>query len=279
MLDYIVWNVRPEIFTLPASIPIIGGFSIRWYGLLFALSFILGYLMMQKFFKKERISEKLLDELSTYMVISTIIGARLGHVFFYEPEYFLAHPLEILQIWHGGLASHGAAVGILIGLYIFARKNHLPFLWVMDRVVIPVALAGFFIRTGNLMNSEIFGYPTTLPWGFIFVRSSDPALAIAPHQPTQIYEALSYLLIFVFLYKYYWKHMKNNSLQKGKLFGYFLVLVFSLRFFVEFLKEPQEIFEQTMLLNMGQLLSIPLILFGIYLLYWSGKHALKSKNK
>lgn len=271
MVGYIVWNVRPEIFKLSESIPIIGGFSIRWYGLLFASSFILGYLIVQQFFKKEKIAVKLLDSLSTYMVIFTILGARLGHVFFYEPTYFLAHPIEILQIWKGGLASHGAAVGILLGIYIFARRNKLPFLWVMDRVVIPVALAGFFIRTGNLMNSEIFGYQTTLPWGFIFVHSADPALAQGAHHPTQIYEGLSYLLIFFFLYRYYWKNIDRGKLYDGKIFGYFLLLVFSMRFLIEFLKEPQEVWEQHMLLNMGQLLSIPLIIAGFFLLWWSNK--------
>ncbi len=278
MLGYIIWNVRPEIFKLSENIPIIGGFSIRWYGLLFALSFILGYLIVQKFFKKEKIPVILLDSLSTYMVIFTIVGARLGHVSFYEPTYFLAHPLEILQIWKGGLASHGAAVGILLGIYIFARRNKLPFLWVMDRVVIPVALAGFFIRTGNLMNSEIFGYQTTLPWGFIFVHSIDPALAQGAHQPTQIYAALSYLLIFFFLYRYYWKNIDSNKLYDGKIFGYFLLLVFSMRFLIEFLKEPQEVWEQHMLLNMGQLLSIPLIIAGFFILWWANKQKVMYKT-
>ncbi len=271
MLSYIVWNVRPEIFKISENIPIIGGFSIRWYGLLFALSFILGYLIVQKFFKKENIPVKILDELSTYMVIFTILGARLGHVFFYEPHYFLAHPIEILEIWKGGLASHGAAIGILIGLYIFSRKNRLPFLWIMDRVVVAVALAGFFIRTGNLMNSEIFGYQTTLPWGFIFVNSADPALAQGAHHPTQIYEGLSYLFIFFFLYRYYWKKININKLYDGKLFGYFLIFVFSMRFLIEFLKEPQEIWEQSMFLDMGQLLSIPLIIAGFFVIWWSNK--------
>ena len=269
VLDYIVWNVNPDIFTISKSFPLIGGLTVRWYGLLFATGFVLGYLILQKVLKKEGVEQKFLDELFTNMFIFTIVGARLGHVFFYEPHYFLSHPLQILEVWHGGLASHGAAVGILIGLYIFARVHHKQYIYVLDRVAIVVPLAGFFIRMGNLMNSEIFGYPTHLPWGFIFVRAQDPALAVGPHQPTQIYEALGYLIIFFFIYRYYRKNATH--LKPGKLFGFFMVLIFSVRFLVEFLKEPQEVWEQHMLLDMGQLLSIPLILLGIAVLIWSAK--------
>ncbi len=274
MLGYIVWDVSSDIFKLSENVPLIGGFTLRWYGLFFALSFILGYLIVQKMFNKENIPEKVLDQLSTYMVIFTILGARLGHCFFYEPSYFLSHPMEIIQIWKGGLASHGAAVGILLGLYVFSKKNKLPFLWVMDRVVVAVALAGFFIRMGNLMNSEIYGYQTSLPWGFIFVRVGETT----PHHPTQIYEGLSYLLIFFFLYRYYWKHIDDGKLYDGKLFGFFLVLVFAMRFFIEFVKEPQEIWEQNMILNMGQLLSIPLVLGGLVILWYSYKTKNVFKN-
>jgi prolipoprotein diacylglyceryl transferase len=193
----------------------------------------------------------------------------LGHVLFYEPHYFFQHPLQILEIWHGGLASHGAAVGILTGLYIFARRHKKPYIWVLDRIAIVVPLAGFFIRMGNLMNSEIFGYPTHLPWGFVFVRAENPALAIGPHHPTQIYEGLAYLLIFFFMYRYYQKN--KTHLKSGMLFGFFMLLVFSARFLVEFLKEPQEVWERHMILNMGQLLSIPLIILGIAVLIWASK--------
>jgi len=170
MLNYIVWNVSPNIFTIPENIWLIGGFSVRWYGLLFALSFAVGYVMMQRMFKNESIPIKVLDELTTYMIIFTILGARIGHCLFYEPGYYLSNPLDILKIWEGGLASHGAGIGIMVGLYFFSTKNKKPFLWTMDRIVIVVALSGFFIRTGNLMNSEIFGDVTTLPWGFVFKR-------------------------------------------------------------------------------------------------------------
>ena len=269
MLNYIVWRVNPDIFSIPPDVWLIGGLEVRWYGLLFALSFIFGYYFMQKMFRHEGISDKVLDQLTTYMIIFTIVGARLGHCFFYEPDYYLAHPLEILQIWKGGLASHGAAVGILTGLYFFARKNHKTYLWTLDRVVIVVALAGFFIRTGNLMNSEIFGDVTTLPWGFYFVNYYDPEYTTDPRHPTQIYEGLSYLILFFFLYRYYWKH--DGHPKEGMIFGYFLTILFSVRFLIEFIKIPQVGFEEHMVLNMGQWLSIPFILAGIFLLYWSNK--------
>jgi phosphatidylglycerol:prolipoprotein diacylglycerol transferase len=266
---YIVWDVSPVIFTISKSIPIIGGFSLRWYGLLFALGFVAGYLVILKIFKKEGVSEKQTDILFSYMFVFTLIGARLGHVFFYEPHYFLSHPLQILEVWHGGLASHGAAIGILIGLYIFSKTQHRSYIWTLDRMAIVVPLAGAFIRTGNLMNSEIIGKATTLPWGFIFKRAFEPQYTVGPHHPAQIYEALAYLLIFFFLHRYYWQHTEN--LKPGKLFGYFMVLVFSARFLIEFLKEPQEPWEQHLWLDMGQILSIPLILLGIGVLIWSAR--------
>ncbi len=263
-LGVIIWDVRPEIFAIPDSVPLIGGFAIRWYGLLFASGFIFGYLILKKIFKYEKVPIKVLDDLATYMIIFTIVGARLGHCLFYEPEYYLSHPIDILKIWEGGLASHGAAIGILVGLYFFALRYKKPYLWVLDRIVIVTSLAGFLIRTGNLMNSEIFGDVTTLPWGFIFVRAFGEGYSLA-HHPTQLYEGLSYLLLFVFLYSYYWKHKDN--LINGVIFGYFLVILWSVRFLVEFIKLPQVDFEQTMLLNMGQLLSIPFIIVGFYLIF------------
>jgi len=265
IFNYITWNIRPEIFIIPEDIYLIGGLSIRWYGLLFAMSFIVGYIIMKRIFDNEGIGEKVLDQLSTYMIVFTILGARLGHCLFYEPDYYLAHPLDMLKIWEGGLASHGAAVGILIGLYVFARNNKKPYLWILDRIVIVVALAGFFIRTGNLMNSEIFGDITTLPWGFYFERYYDPFFTTDPRHPTQIYEALSYLMIFIYLFRKYWK--VEGKTTHGELFGYFLVLLFSVRFLIEFIKVPQVGFEENMALNMGQILSIPFVLVGVYLLY------------
>jgi prolipoprotein diacylglyceryl transferase len=260
LINYITWNVSPEIFS-------IGNWAIRWYGLLFASSFFFGYLILLKVFRKEKINIKFLDELTTYMIIGTVLGARLGHCLFYEPSYYLQHPLKILMVWEGGLASHGAGIGIILTIIIFSRIRKFSFLWVMDRIVIVVALSGFFIRTGNLMNSEIFGIPTTLPWGFFFLRSSNPAEALDPRHPTQLYEGFSYLLIFLFLLRYY--YLKGGRPSPGFLFGMFLILIFGVRFFIEFIKEPQVGFEQSMFFNMGQLLSIPFILLGILLVLYS----------
>ena len=255
---YITWSPDPELIR-------IGSVAIRWYGLLFALSFVFGYIIMLKFFRKEGIPDRVLDTLTTYMVIGTVVGARLGHCFFYEPAYYLAHPVKILYVWEGGLASHGAAIGILLALLLFSRSQKRPFLWIIDRIVIVVALAGFCIRMGNLANSEIFGVPTTLPWGFLFERAANPAERLLPRHPTQIYEGLSYLLIFVYLLWYYYR--KKGAPVHGYMFGMFLILVFGMRFLIEFLKEPQVGFEQNMALNMGQLLSIPFILVGGFLVY------------
>jgi phosphatidylglycerol---prolipoprotein diacylglyceryl transferase len=250
------WDVNPEIFR-------IGAFAVRWYGLLFASSFLFGYMIMNRIFKNENLGEAVLDRLTIYMAIGVIVGARLGHCLFYEPHYYFSHPLEILMIWHGGLASHGAAVGILIAIGLFVIKEKKGYLWVLDRVAIVVALSGFFIRMGNLMNSEIYGVETTVPWGFVFLRNHE----VVPKHPTQIYEALAYLFIFFLLYRMYWR--KKGEHIEGTLISLAIVLIFTARFFIEFLKEDQVSFEAAMKLNMGQLLSIPFILFGIVLLYIS----------
>lgn len=272
ILSSIIWDVNPEI--LP-----IGSLAIRWYGLLFALGFVFGYIIIGKMFKNENLPEKMLDSLTTYMVVGTVVGARLGHCLFYQPGYYLSNPIEILKIWEGGLASHGAAIGILLALYIFSKKVKKPYLWTLDRIVIIVALAGFFIRIGNLMNHEIYGDVTNLPWGFNFVLNINQWIAGAepiysqPSHPTQIYEALSYLAIFGILYAIYLK-VGPERLKTGLIFSIFLILLFSVRFFIEFIKEPQVAFEENMALNMGQLLSIPFVLTGFVLLF----RALKKNN-
>jgi len=255
-LQIIPWNVDPEIFR-------IGNFAVRWYGLLFASGFVIGYYILRKVFKNEGLGDATLDRLTVYVAVGTVIGARLGHCLFYEPDYYLANPVEILKVWHGGLASHGAAIGILLALWLFVRKEKKPFIWAIDRVVIVVALAGALIRLGNLMNSEIYGVETTLPWGFVFLRNGENA----PKHPTQIYEALAYLLTFVILLRVYWKNLGKQ--KPGLLFGLFLVFVFGFRFLVEYVKEDQVAFEAGMKLNMGQLLSIPFIIAGIALLVWA----------
>jgi prolipoprotein diacylglyceryl transferase len=252
------WDVNPEIFR-------IGSFAVRWYGLLFASSFLFGYIIMKKIFDNEGLGIEVLDRLTIYMAVGVIVGARLGHCLFYEPSYYLGNPVEILKIWHGGLASHGAAIGILIALWLFVRKERKDYTWIIDRIAIVVALSGFFIRMGNLMNSEIYGMETTVPWGFVFLRNGETV----PKHPTQIYEGLTYLLIFVLLYSIYWKN-KGRHIQ-GVLISLALILIFTARFFIEFLKEDQVAFEAGMKYNMGQLLSIPFAVAGFVWLYLSLK--------
>lgn len=247
------WNIYPDIFS-------IGPFSVRWYGLLFATSFLTGFLIIRWVFRLENKPEKDLDELLLHMVLGTVIGARLGHCLFYDLSYYSSNPIRILKIWEGGLASHGAALGIFLALYLYSRKKpDQKFLWLMDRVAIVIPLSGFFIRIGNLFNSEIIGKPTTVAWAFVFQR-----IDTIPRHPTQLYESFAYLLIFFFLIKTY-LHQRDKT-RHGLLAGLFLVSAFTCRFFIEFLKENQSYFEDAMPINMGQILSIPLILLGLTLL-------------
>lgn len=257
ILSFIHWNFNPEIFHL-------GPLSVRWYGLMFAISFILGYSMVEKQFKHEKENLKWLDNLLMYIVIATIVGARLGHVFFYGWDYYSQHLGEILMVWKGGLASHGGVIGIFIALLIFSKKvTKRNVFWIIDRVIIPTALAAMFIRLGNLFNSEIYGEQTSLPWGFIFERNHE----VVPKHPTQIYEALAYLATFFVVNWMYWKTEAKSKV--GMISGVFFIMVFTARFLIEFIKEDQEAFEATMALNMGQWLSIPFILGGIALILFS----------
>jgi phosphatidylglycerol:prolipoprotein diacylglycerol transferase len=263
LLSFIEWNTSPEIFHL-------GPFSIRWYGLLFAMAFAAGYFIMGWIYRQENKPKNAVEQLAVYMIFGTVIGARLGHCLFYNPVYYLSNPIEILKVWEGGLASHGAAIGIVIALYLLAKKKKdISLLWILDRVVIVVALGGSFIRLGNLFNSEIIGKPAQVPWAFIF-----PAIDNVPRHPTQIYESLAYFIVFLILFLTYYK--QKNVLGRGFLFGLFLVLVFTFRFLVEFLKEDQSSFEAGMALNMGQLLSIPFVIAGIFFIIRSNK--LKRNN-
>jgi len=254
LLAFIHWNVSPEIFSL-------GPIHVRWYGLLFAVGFLFGYNHGEKMFKHENIDLKWLESLFIYLIVATIIGARLGHVFFYGWDYYSQHPIEILYVWQGGLASHGGVLGIIVAMIIWSMKvSKRNLLWVLDRVVVPSVFVGALIRFGNLMNSEIYGMPTTLPWGFIFERNHE---TIAKH-PTQIYESLSYLFTFGVLLYMYWKTKAKD--YQGLLVGVFFIFVFGTRFLIEFIKEVQEPFEKGMSLDMGQWLSIPFILTGIILI-------------
>ena len=253
---YLTWNVSPILAQ-------IGPLTLRWYGILFASGFLVGQVILTHIYKAEGRSPQLVDVITIYMIIGTVVGARLGHVLFYEPEQYLAHPLEILKIWHGGLASHGATLGILLALWFFSRREKLSYLWVLDRIVIVVALGGAFIRLGNLMNSEIIGRPTDVPWAMIFPLNADH-LSLVPRHPTPIYESLFCIFLLVMLYAL-WNHYRAAT-PRGLLFGLFVVLLFSFRFVVEFFKENQVAFENEIPFNMGQLLSIPLILVGLWVL-------------
>ncbi|MEZ0612436.1 prolipoprotein diacylglyceryl transferase [Fibrella sp. WM1] len=258
MLSYITWTVTPDIVQ-------IGPFAISWYGVFFALSFLIGSQLISSIFRQEGKPASDVDSLLIYMVVSTVVGARLGHFLFYEPATLWQHPLEVILPPYRGLASHGAAIGILTGLLLYVRSRRSrgqSFLWVADRIAIVVALSGFFIRLGNLMNSEIVGRPTTLPWGVVFVNNTEYA-PVARH-PAQLYEALTCLLLFGVLLTM-WRRTKRETPQ-GLLLGIFFVWVFTLRFGYEFLKENQVAFENQMPLNVGQLLSILAIMLGIYLI-------------
>ena len=262
MLNYIVWRFNPHIF--PNTTLHIGDYyfsSLAWYGLTFALGLVFCYLFVQYAFKRENCSENVFGKITIWLVIATIVGARLGHCLFYEPAYYLSHPLEILKTYKGGLASHGAAIALFIAVILLGKKYHFSWVWLIDRLAVGVAVAGSLIRLGNFFNSEIYGVETSLPWGVIFVRNGETV----PKHPTQIYEALAYILIFALLFFLYKR--KGKNIKEGLLFGLFLTLVFVFRFLVEFIKNPQVDFEKGMALNMGQLLSIPFIIIGLYFLF------------
>ena len=268
ILNSVVWDVNPYIFTFPENFPLLGGRPVAWYGLLWAMVFVVGYYVMRKVYRKEGLGDELLDKLTMYMLIASVVGARLGHCLFYEPEYYLSNPIKFLYIWEGGLASHGGAIGILLGLLLYSRKTKISYLHILDLIVIPVAIGGAFIRLGNLMNSEIYGCETTLPWGFKFVRDWAPGTPIdvipACH-PTQIYEALVCVAVFaVLMYLFFKKDYAKN--RPGFLFGLFCTAVFGSRILIEFIKLPQVEFENSMVLDMGQWLSIPFVIAGIYFL-------------
>lgn len=268
IISYITWDVSREIVN-------IGPLSIRWYGLLFALAFVFGFIILTRVYKLEKKPQTDLEQLSIYVILGTVIGARLGHCLFYDPAYYLSNPLEMIKVWEGGLASHGAAIGILTALYLFSKKKKdQGMLWTLDRLVIVVALGGALIRLGNLFNSEIIGMQTDVPWAFIFTSIDD-----IPRHPAQLYESIAYFISFGILYFIYLK--KRETLKTGFLFGLFLILIFGFRFFVEFIKEDQSAFEAGMILNMGQILSIPFVLMGLYYLVRKPKasHQKTKKHK
>jgi len=257
------WHVDPAILH-------IGPFELRWYSLLFVSGFILGWFIFKWFFQREKIDTKLLDPLLYTLLICTIVGARLGHCLFYQPDYYLGSWKgfwEIFMPWKGGLASHGGTIALLLGMWWFAKhygkKHDFDFVWLLDHLAIAVAFAGAFIRFGNLFNSEIYGDVTNLPWGFIFELRGETE----PKHPTQLYEGFTYLLLGFALIALYKNRL--DKMWRGEFIGIFLLVCFGSRFLIEFIKEPQVDFEKTMLLNMGQLLSIPFILLGIGFLIWA----------
>ena len=285
----ITWDVSPAIFE-------IAGREVRWYGLLFALGLlILGPWIEEKIWKREKLNPEWMNSLYIYVVVGTVLGARLGHVLFYDPAYYLANPLKIFAIWEGGLASHGGTLGVIIALWLYSRRvSHKSLLWVLDRIAVPTGLAAALIRLGNLMNSEIFGRPTDLPWAFSFVRSGEyryieylaQKQTLTPEQqqllmgqlgwhPTQIYEALAYLGVFALCL---WLYLCRDAAKKyeGLIIGYFMIGVFGFRFIIESIKIVQESWELNLIaqtgMNMGQLLSIPFVIGGI----WAVVHAYRN---
>lgn len=254
ILSYIIWDIDPDIFIIP-----IINHPLRWYGLLFAFAFLISQRIMYFIYRKEGRPVSEVDTLTVYMVVATIVGARLGHVLFYDPIYYFQYPHKIFMTWEGGLASHGGVIGILMAVYLFARKTNVSYLWALDRISIVAALTFCMIRLGNLMNSEMIGTPTNLPWGFVFANKDN-----IPRHPAQLYEAIHYFISFIALF-WAWFTQKDK-MKNGFLFSLALIILFSLRFVDEFFKINQEQFEDGMILNMGQILSIPFVLTGIVIL-------------
>ena len=264
MVNYlsVVWDFDPVFFS-------IFGIEVRYYGLMWAMAILVGAKFFDNFCKKEGLPQSVSESIFMYGTIATIVGARVGHCLFYDPIAYLSDPLTIITgIRDGGMASHGAAVGLLIGLWLFSRKNKLPYTWALDRIMIPVGIGGAFVRFGNFFNSEIFGTETGLPWGFEFIHSRKWVHEFAPAavHPTQLYEALCYLVTFAILvFLYYKKDMGRR--RPMVMFGVGLIGIFLTRFFVEFIKVEQEAFEQGMVLDMGQWLSIPFVILAVVMIY------------
>jgi phosphatidylglycerol---prolipoprotein diacylglyceryl transferase len=254
LLGYVIWDIDPDIFVIPWL-----NHPVRWYGLSWAFGFLISQQIIYYIYKKEGRAASEVDTLTVYLVVAAVLGARLGHVLFYDPIHYFQEPLRILAIWEGGLASHGGAMGSLLALYFFAKKTQVPYLWIVDRIVIVSGLMGCLIRLGNLMNSEVVGLPTTVPWAFVFTAIDD-----VPRHPAQLYEAIYCFVLFVFLF-WMW-NSKRTTLPNGLLTAWFLIILFSLRFVDEFFKINQTPFEDDLVLNMGQILSIPFVIAGIVIL-------------
>lgn len=269
LLNAIVWAPSENIIS-------IGGFGIRYYALCWLIGLLSAYFVVKKIYSNANVKEELFDPLFIYCFFSIVIGARLGHCLFYEPEYYLVHPIEMLLpikeingTWqftgYAGLASHGGVIGIIVGLLLYIKKTGLKFMWVLDCLGIAAPIFSALVRFGNFMNSEIIGLPTDAPWGVVFAKTG----IMVPCHPAQLYESMAYLMVFIvilFLYKNF-----RNKVGSGLFSGFTLFTIFTFRFFIEYIKEVQVDFENGMFINMGQILSIPLIIAGGYLIYRSIK--------
>jgi phosphatidylglycerol:prolipoprotein diacylglycerol transferase len=253
-MGHLVWDVSPVLFG-------IGSFSIRWYGALFALAFYIALQVMNSIARREKLEPREFDSILIYVILGTVIGARLGHVFFYEPEVFLQEPVRILKVWEGGLASHGGTLGVIFAVFFWKRRYYRgSYLSLLDYMAVPSAFVAGMIRLGNLFNSEILGRPTDVPWAIVFKRVDD-----LPRHPAMLYEALSYFLLFMLLLRLV-KKGKHHGRRDGFLLGVFFTWLFGARFLIEFLKELQVSTEAALPLDLGQLLSIPFFATGLFLL-------------
>ena len=267
-LNFITWTVSPELIS-------IGSFAIRWYGLLLALGFYFAYLTLSKIFKTENVSQQLLDKLAIWCIVWTLVGLRLAHFIFYEPQFLIHYPLQVFLpfdeewnfIGYQGLASHGAVIALILFLTYFAWKHKMNALWLLDRLCIVIPIAAAMVRLGNLMNHEIVGSITTVPWAFNFTHGGDEVAGTFRH-PSQLYESLVYFSLFIFMLIYYFKITKGN-IPAGRTIGILLTVIFTARFFIEFVKEVQVKSEVGMTLNIGQWLSIPFIIIGLGFLIYS----------
>ena len=264
-MEHFIWNINPTLIEL-------GPLQLRWYGLLFVGSFFLGLMILQWIYKREGKNPEELDNFLIYVLIGTVIGARLMHCFAYEPEYYLAHPLEVLKVWKGGLASHGGLIGVVVALYFFAKRYGQSFWWLLARVSMPGALTAAFVRFGNLFNSEILGLPTDKPWAIIFER-----IDMVPRHPVQLYEAFSYLLLLVILVSVYRK--VSASFATKILPGIFFAYMFTVRFLLEYTKTRQADYTTSLPFTTGQMLSIPFIILGIVWIIWAFKTKEKAVTK
>jgi prolipoprotein diacylglyceryl transferase len=263
-LQHLVWDLDPVFFS-------IGPLTVHWYGVLFATAILSGLQVMKWIFQAEKQDLSALDNLLVYIVVGVIVGARLGHCFFYDPGYYFANPMKILAIWEGGLASHGGALGAIIAAGIYSKKHSMNFLWLLDRLTICTALFGFFVRSANFVNSEILGTPSNVPWAVVFARIDN----VARH-PSQLYEAFAYLAIFFVLVVIY--KQKKAQPPQGSILGFGLILIFTARFLIEMLKEKQAAYTADIALTAGQMLSIPFFIAGVVLVILSVKNAKPSSN-